>query len=770
MKKATILTAAILLAAMPLKAQQVNEDNFSRLRVSYQTENLVTSDVSFDGATFCTLTFDGSIAGGEVGAPALPQLGSIIEVPVCKGFTVKVKNAVYDTILLTQPVMPMQPSRSKSDRSTPHLVIDHEVYATDAYLGEVARVDYIGIARDRHIARLVFSPVRVNPVQNKAVVCRSAEVVVEYNGADEEATIDLFRRYYTPAYSVGEKLNKLLSTKYISNATPVRMVVLTHTSMRCDKLDEFITWKRQQGLRVDVHYIDEEGIQSTGAIDAMLAGLYNNATESDPAPAYLLVVGDVAQVPVHTSRLSSNYENDHYTDLYYTTWSSGDKVPDCYYGRFSATNITTLNDIINKTLLYEKYQFDDDSYLARAALIAGVDQSWGTNTNDNGYTYADPAMDYIASFYVNHANGYDTVTYFKNRTNYAPNNIPITGSSRSNNTANILRNFYNQGAGWVNYSAHGDWNEWSIPEFSVNNANAMTNNNMPSFMIGSCCLSNKFDKGVCLGEALLRKGNNAGAIGYIGATNYTYWGEDFYWAVGVRSNISGTMTPTYMSNKLGSYDRLFHTHNETLSNQANTAAKMMFYGNMAVQNSGSSLTEYYWEVYHLMGDPTLMPWLGRAEEPYVVVNDAGGALYIGTVSGAYIAVVNPADNMSVVDAVFADADGNATLSVPTSHASLMLSVTVQGYKPFHHTLGNLAIGDANPINAEVYPNPASDRCSIVCEGMQGIRIVNSIGQTVRTVAVSGDRAELDLQGLNRGVYILRIATENGEASKKIIVK
>ena len=110
MKKATILTATILMAAMPLKAQQVNEDNFSRLRVSYQTESLVTSDVTFDGATFCTLTFDGSIAGGEVGAPALPQLSSIIEVPVCKGFTVKVKNAVYDTILLTQPVMPMQPA------------------------------------------------------------------------------------------------------------------------------------------------------------------------------------------------------------------------------------------------------------------------------------------------------------------------------------------------------------------------------------------------------------------------------------------------------------------------------------------------------------------------------------------------------------------------------------------------------------------------------------------------------------------------------------
>ena len=770
MKKTSILMAAILMAALPLKAQQVTEDNFSRLRVNFQTESLKTTDVVLDGTTFCTLGFEGAIPGGEVGTPALPQFGSIIEVPVCKSFNVKVANAVYDTVDLALPVMPVQPSRSKSDTSARHLVVDREAYTTDAFLGEEAFVEYIGIARDRHIARLVFSPIRVNPVQGKAIVCRSAEVTVEYIASDEDATLDLFRRYYTPAYSIGSTLNNLLLPKYVSIAAPVRMVVVTTSSLRCDKLEEFFAWKRQQGLRVDVYYIDEQGIQSSSAIASMLSGLYTNASETDPAPAYLLIVGDVAQVPVHSSRLSGNVYNDHYTDLYYSTWTGGDKIPDCYYGRISVADVNTLNIIINKTLLYERYEFNDDSYLARAALIAGVDQSWGVNTNDNAYTYADPAMDYIASFYVNHANGYDTVAYFKNRTDYAPNNIPITGSSRNNNTASVLRNYYNRGAGWINYSAHGDWDEWSIPAFTVNNANAMTNSGMPAFMIGNCCLSNKFDKPTCLGEALLRKGNNAGAIGYIGGSNYTYWGEDFYWAIGVRSNISGTMTPTYTPSKLGSYDRLFHTHNETLNNIANTASKMMFYGNMAVQSSNSSLKDYYWEVYHLMGDPTLMPWLAQAEEPYVVVNDGGNALYIGTVTGAYVAVVNPNDNMSLVEAAFADADGNVTIPVPTNHSSLMLSVTVQGHKPYHHLLSNLAIGEANPVCVDVHPNPATESCTVNCQGMQSIRVVNSLGQTVRTVAVSGDRATLDLQGLTRGVYILRIATDRGNAASKLLVR
>ena len=45
-------------------------------------------------------------------------------------------------------------------------------------------------------------------------------------------------------------------------------------------------------------------------------------------------------------------------------------------------------------------------------------------------------------------------------------------------------------------------------------------------MIGNCCLTNKFEKDVCFGEALLRKTNRAGAVAYIGGTNYTYWGEE----------------------------------------------------------------------------------------------------------------------------------------------------------------------------------------------------------------------------------------------------
>ena len=764
----------MLLAVLPIKAQQVVEDNFQQLKVHYRTPDLKMNVVSVDdNQAYFSPSIDGFANGGEIGTPELPQLSSLIVVPFCKDMEISIENAVYDTIEFALDIMPMQPSRSKSDNSRRNIVINQQVYSTDNFCGQpLAQVDYIGIARDRNLAQLVFSPVQINPVTNTAIVCRSADITVRYIGVDEQATIDLFQRYYTPVYSVGTTLNTLLSPKYVSNATPIRMIVLAHSSLRCNKLEQFINWKRSQGIRVDVLYIDEMGYSAPSAIDALLAGYYNNATAADPAPAFLLIVGDIAQVPSHNSKLTSG-ERDHITDLYYVTWTTGDKVADCYQGRFSATDTNTLGNIIDKTLLYEQYAFADDSYLARAALVAGEDNAAHTESgwwSDNAWKYADPAMDYIAYYYVNADNGFNDVTYYKNDTSYAPDGVTISGYCSAPNASVMLRNLYNTGIGLINYSAHGDWNEWSTPSFKVNHVASMSNNGKPSFMIGNCCLTNKFDKPTCFGEALIRRGDTAGAVGYVGGSNYTYWTEDFYWAVGVRSNITHSLQPHYDAAHLGNYDRLFHTHDEDFANTQATAGQIILYGNMTVQNSTSSLKDYYWEIYHLMGDPSLMPWMGCAAEPYVSASQLGdGTLAVHTMPNAYVAIVNPADSNRVLAAAMANAAGEVNLTAPSA-AGCRLAVTAQGYKPFSAPLGNLGISNLSPIACQLYPNPATDRCTVTCEGMQSLQLLNALGQTIRTEAVNGSSYDLDLRGMTPGVYMLRVATTQGIATSKVIVR
>ena len=85
-----------------------------------------------------------------------------------------------------------------------------------------------------------------------------------------------------------------------------------------------------------------------------------------------------------------------------------------------------------------------------------------------------------------------------------------------------------------------------------------------------------------------------GAIGYIGGSNDTYWDEDFWWSTGFKA-ITGN--PTYDAQHLGAMDGAFHTHNEGTDKWFITQGQLLVAGNLAVEQSNSTLKAYYWEIY-----------------------------------------------------------------------------------------------------------------------------------------------------------------------------
>lgn len=786
MKRTYAVFFMLMFLAGSSMAQRVVTDNFDQLKVHY-----VTPDVTVAEGDYLTLTAEGYMAGGEVGAPMLLVHNSLLAIPFCEGMTVEVTNALYDTLALpVGQVMPLQPAHVKSDRSEPRIVIDETVYATDAFVARpLAEVEPLGVGRDRRYARLTWSPVSINPVSGQMVVCRSADVTVRYLGSDASATMKQYERYYTPAFSLGTTLNRLFTNaKDVRTTAPVRMVIMVPQDLQCAAIDEFADWKRQQGMLVDVVSVANSATPSSNA--ALLQQLYDEATPTAPAPTYLILVGDVYQLPAFTSDLPSSSQNylyryqldlDHVTDLYFTTWTSGDVLPDCYWGRFSAADTATLRNIIDKTLYYERYQFADDNYLTRAALVSGEDNGYNNDYSDNAWRYADPSMDYVAAQYVNAANGYNTVYYYKNDPDNAPEGVVVTGNSQDYAAGAALRARYNEGLGWINYSAHGDWNKWHKPNFTVSHANQMSNTDKPSFMIGNCCLSNKFDEGTCLGEALLRKGNRAGAVAYIGATNSTIWEQDFDWTVGVRSNVTHTSSIQYNATRKGMYDHLFHTHNEELSQWMVTAGKIMMAGNMSVNSTRGSnmyytaLADYYWEIYELMGDPSLLPWLGRASVLSAVVSEREDGVAVVAAPGAYVAIVRASDH-ELIASDFANASGNVQLSVPagiTLDEGYLLSITAQGYKPYlkHFNEIDVSIRSAETAGEIVVsPNPANNVAEVRAEGLRRVTLLNTVGQTLQSAVANGDRCRLEVSGMNAGLYLLRVETATGSSVRKLIVR
>ncbi len=674
MKRIVTWLVLLLLAFVPkaaLMAQQhfsVESSTYQELRIAFSAGQLDHQSVSVDGVRYTRFAVDGAIPSQQVGCPELPVFSHLIEVPMMLGtFSVEVSNVVTETLSLSDLgirdlVMPAQPSRSKSDTTALAFQMDHATYTTDAYYSlfgsTTCSVTEVGVARDRRLALLQIAPVAYNPVSGMIQVVKSMDVHITFTDVDENESERLYALHHTPFF--GGEISTLnhLPHKDVSSSAPVRYLVVCHSSFT-GQLDSLLVWKRRKGFLADIVYTNNPSVgNTTASIASYLQSLYMGATPENPAPTYVLLVGDVEQIPAFDGTTAS----DHISDLYYYTWTAGDNIPDCYFGRFSAQTTAQLTPQVNKTLMYERYTFADPSFLDRAVLVAGVD---GGNSGDYGYTHADPAMDYASIHYVNGTQGFSQVRYFKNNTAIDPGASNVTvGSSASSNSATV-RSYYNQGAGWINYSAHGSATSWGTPNFTTSHVASMTNVQKFGVMIGNCCLTQKFETPACLGEALLRKDNYCGAVAYIGGTNSTYWSEDFYWAVGLRSGIGPTMSLAYDASHLGVYDRLCHTHNESYANRYFTNGAMVMAGNMAVQSSTSGKKLYYWEIYLLMGDPSVMPWLTQADTmntivPSAVLAGSPTPISVHAVPYAYVAVKDPQGNL--VAASFADAQGDVTIT------------------------------------------------------------------------------------------------------------
>ncbi|PIY07240.1 MAG: Gingipain R, partial [Bacteroidetes bacterium CG_4_10_14_3_um_filter_31_20] len=537
---------------------------------------------------FNQLFVENYVNDGEFGSPSLPTLKKLIEVPF--NANIKVNIISYDEEIISlnnlgfsNKIIPQQPSvRKDQDVAQLPFHFNEQVYLTNDFIeSQIAEIQNVGIMRGVNIGRLVVRPIQYNPVQNEIRILKNIVVEVNFENADITLTNTMKAKYYSPLFQNTYKMlsnYKPNTNKDAITTYPVKYVIVSHPAFQ-STLQPFVQWKTKKGFKVVEAYTNNPLVGSTTtSIKNYLQGLYNAGTPSDPAPSFVLFVGDVAQIPAFAGTTGS-----HVTDLYYCEYT-GDKIPECYYGRFSATTIGELTPQIDKTLEYEQYLMPDPSFLNEVVMIAGQDATYGP-------LHGDGQINYGTSTYFNPLHNLNSHTYL-----YA-----ISGSSAAAIISNV-----SSGCSFANYTAHGSSDGWADPEFSISDISTLSNANKYPLMVGNCCLTNKFDDPVCFGEALLRA-SNKGALGYIGGSNSTYWDEDYWWGVG---NKTVVVNPTYSATNLGSYDKTFHDHGEISADWFETQGQMISAGNLAVTQSGSSYVDYYWEIYHLMGDPSLMPYLG----------------------------------------------------------------------------------------------------------------------------------------------------------------
>ena len=76
----------------------------------------------------------------------------------------------------------------------------------------------------------------------------------------------------------------------------------------------------------------------------------------------------------------------------------------------------------------------------------------------------------------------------------------------------------------------------------------------------------------------------------------------------------------------------------------------------------------------------------------------------------------------------------------------------------------------NSIETKVYPNPTKGEFILEGEGLSHVRIVNAYGQMVYNSDVEGDQVHIDLSQMAKGIYMMHIEAEGGQAVRKIVVE
>ena len=667
------------------RAECVSSD-YQQLKATFSFGTIAAENMSTERGQFSWLSMANTVIGGNEGDPQIPVVNELIAVPF--GAQPRIEITGYSTTDYRledygmHRLVPRQPSlrKDKQPEEVP-FVMNEAAYQTRGFRSEpMAVVNVVGTMRGVQLGKMTIEPVSYDPINNTIRVFNDIEVTIHFDGADRQATEDMLVKTYSPYFDIVYKSlfnDRMVRDAYSQHpdlyATPVKMlVVTTSTYATSTAFQNWLTWKKQKGIDVDVQTVANSASAST--IKSTIYSRYN-ATH----PTFLVIVGDETVVTYYSLwDYDSSYGNAA-TDLEYAS-VDGDVYHDMFISRMPVSSTTELGNLVNKILTYEKYTMADPSYLDETLLIAGWDSSW---TNWVGK----PTINYAANNYFNTAHGITPHTF-------------ITTASGQTTCYNYINN-----VGFINYTAHGDIQKWHDPQWTNSNVNSMTNNDKYFWAMGNCCLTANFKNAqnsqTCFGEAMVRAANK-GAFGYIGSVPESYWFEDFYFGVGAFNAVQGTNNPTVSGTTKGCYDAMFH------DTGFNTLNSVPYIGNVAVTyahaaNYNSSVSdEYYWRAYQCFGDGSVMPYLKNPSANNV---SHTGTLPIGatsyTVSAdarSYVSITVNNEIIGVAEVPAGSTSVNVPVTAQSAPGTAMIVVTRQQRQPY---IGSINIVGGNQYNITV---------------------------------------------------------------------
>jgi len=336
---------------------------------------------------------------------------------------------------------------------------------------------------------------------------------------------------------------------------------------------------------------------------------------TDDAPDYILLVGDTNNIPHWTGGGSGSPA----TDLPYSCMDgASDWYPDIALGRFPVRSEPQLQAIVDKTLYYEGGPPADPDYVNRAVFMASED-NWVVSEGTHNWVienYMDPYGIVSDKLYCH--------TY---------------GA-----TTQDVRDSFNDGRFFGIYSGHGSTYSWADgPPFSQSDVNNLVNENMFAFVCSFACSTGAYTSEECFVETWVRAPDK-GALAMYGSSVSSYWTED-----------------DVLEKRL--FDAIYDAEDDVPAQFGPVwnDTRMRY---LAEMGSGST-TRRYFEMYNLMGDPSL--YFPGAGDPLTISFPDGLPEFLAPGEPTTIAVQIDDGSESVVPdspALYYRYDGGTFLSSP----------------------------------------------------------------------------------------------------------
>jgi len=399
-----------------------------------------------------------------------------------------------------------------------------------------------------------LAPLRVMP----GAECRSIGLELDYAHAPEPVPDNVMGRLMSslagngmPEYQVDQPGYLIIvPDDFYSNILPLA------------------AWKERKGFKVWVKKLSE-----TGNTNTQIQDYIRTAYETwDPVPSYVLLVGAISKIPAFHSSVPQ-----HVSDHPYACVDGTDYLADLFVGRLPAANTSELDVMVAKCIGYESQPYVADTSWYRRALAVGTSyQEGGT-----------PAITAIITKRVIReqllANGFtqvDTVFY------------PPTYSGRG-----PVDSAVNRGVSFINGRGWGNYDGWGYPQYLTNDVYALNNGWKLPVITSIYCGTGNYARNPCFGEAWLRAGtpqSPKGGIAFFGSS----W--------------TGTSTRWNNCMDFGIYHAILD-HGVRTCGPAMYLGKLEQYENFPLAEDSFDLRVYF-QVYNLLGDPSLEMWTNVPEQ------------------------------------------------------------------------------------------------------------------------------------------------------------